>query len=269
MNGAVPHREIALDGATIAVVSSAICLAADRVALMTVLLPSVIAVRTALWAWWHRGEGWRGEVAFLAICTAIGGFNDWNTVVHHRVYAYTVPHLLPAVSSIPLWMLLYWGMILRFLFTLTRWRVMAPRARPSDAVRLGVRRADSPALKVALQLVLVVVTRQCIYRTHDDPVWSWVPFLVAGALYLALFPPGRAELRLAAMALVLGPAVEVLYIQVGGLHRYALGWVGGVPLWIALWWVVGAWVWSDLGWRLHRWLDAPPAPLGIARSPAG
>jgi hypothetical protein len=259
-------RELILDGATIAVISAAICVAADQVAEMTVFVPSVIAARTVVWAALRGRGAWRGEVAFLAICAAIGGFNDWNTVVHHEVYAYTVPHFFPQLSSIPLWMLLFWGMILRFVFTLSRWRGLDPPAKPRDTVRLGRRHIQSPGLKVALLLALVLITRQCIYRTYDDPVLSWLPFLLAGVLYLALFPPTRTELRLGVFTLVLGPAVEVLYIQAGGLHQYELGWLGGVPVWIAIWWVVGVWVWSDLGWRIHRAVAAAPAGVGVPRS---
>ncbi|MBW2253463.1 MAG: hypothetical protein JRI25_02550 [Deltaproteobacteria bacterium] len=263
---AIPDRELLLDGATIVVISAAICMASDQVVAMTLLVPAVIAARTVVWVGMHGRGAWRGEVVFLAICTVLGGFNDWNTVVHHGVYAYTVPHFFPQLSSIPLWMLLYWGMILRFMFTLSRWRGLEPPVAPRDTVRLGRRRVHSAGVKVGLVLALVLVTRQCIYRTYDDPVLSWLPFLLAGALYLVLFPPARAELRLAALTLVLGPAVEVLYIQVGGLHQYALGWIGGVPVWIAVWWVVAVWVWGDLGWRIHRAVAASPAEVVVPRS---
>jgi hypothetical protein len=250
-------RELLLDGVTVAVISAAIAVAADRLVAMTVFVPVVIATRTAIWMALRPRRAWRGELVFLAICTVIGGFNDWNTVVHHEVYAYAVPHFFPGISTIPLWMLLFWGMILRFLFTLTRWRGVHPPAAPRDTVRLGGRQFQSAGAKVALLLALVLITRQCIYRMYDDPVLSWLPFLLAGVLHLVLFPPSRMELRLAALTLVLGPAVEVLYIQVGGLHHYQLGWIGGVPLWIAVWWVVGVWVWSDLGWRIHRAVATP------------
>ena len=34
--------------------------------------------------------------------------------------------------------------------------------------------------KVVTQLVLVLATRQAIYRTFGDPLWSWLPFLAGG-----------------------------------------------------------------------------------------
>lgn len=52
------------------------------------------------------------------------------------------------------------------------------------------------------------------------------------------------------LVLALGAIVEVAYIQGGGLHRYHLGWIGGVPLWIALWWPLAVLVWGDLARRL-------------------
>lgn len=34
------------------------------------------------------------------------------------------------------------------------------------------------------------------------------------------------------------------------LHENALGWLAGVPLWIALWWGVGALAWEEVAGRL-------------------
>ncbi|MCC6524310.1 MAG: hypothetical protein IT373_16750, partial [Polyangiaceae bacterium] len=42
------------------------------------------------------------------------------------------------------------------------------------------------------------------------------------------------------------------------LHRYALGWLGGVPVWILLWWVLGMLLVADFGARLFARL-APAA----------
>ena len=105
-------------------------------------------------------------------------------------------------------------------------------------------------LKVALQLLLVLATRQAIYRLYDDPLWSWLPFAAALALWLALFRPSTHDLKLLALVALGGPGIELLYINVGLLHRYALGWIGGVPLWIALWWLLAVLVVNDLSARL-------------------
>ena len=56
----------------------------------------------------------------------------------------------------------------------------------------------------------------------------------------------KLEPDLAGIIAIGGPAVEIAYIQLGGLHRYQLGWLGGVPMWIALWWVLAILIWDDL-----------------------
>ncbi len=100
-------------------------------------------------------------------------------------------------------------------------------------------------------LALVFATRQGIYRLWDHPLWSWAPFAAAIAVYVLLLGPGRAELRLALIALTVGPLAEAALIGFGDLHRYALGWFLGVPLWIVLWWVLAAWIWGELSGRLE------------------
>ncbi len=146
-----------------------------------------------------------------------------------------MPLEAPAQSLVPLWMLAAWGLIVRFILALVTWSRLAlpaPRAWPR------------PALRVGFVLALVVVTRQAIYRLHDDR-WSWAPFALALAAALAVLRPIDAPPLLLVVA-ALGPAVEALYIQLGGLHAYHLGWLAGVPLWIALWWVLAVLVWSEL-----------------------
>lgn len=247
----VGDRAFALDAGVIVVISFAICLAADRLALMTVLVPAVLATRFVLWSRLpgaERGGRASRELLLFGVCLLLGGFNDWNSVARHGVYEYTVPH---RISGLPVWMLLYWGMILRFLITLFRWSRLDPPARPRDAVHLGGVVLHSAALKVALQLGLVLSTRQLIYRHHGDPLLSWLPFALALVAYALLFRPDRGERFLIGLFAVGGPLVEVLYIQVGGLHRYDLGWLGGVPLWIALWWILAMLIWRDVSQRVQ------------------
>lgn len=225
-------RGFTIDAAAVAVVSALICAASDHLLLMTVAVPAVIAVRLLLWWSWR-------EVAFFALCTLLGAANDWLSVMHYDVYDYTVPHYF-AASDIPVWMLLFWGMVLRFLATLFWWpRLFSPA--PSRGVAIA---------RLAVGLALVLATRQMIYRWYGDPIASWLPFAIAIVLYVALFPPTRDDWIVAAVMLVGGPLVEIAYIQIGNLHRYDLGWLGGVPVWIALWWVLAALVWKDVSGRI-------------------
>jgi len=250
----VGDRAFALDAAAIALVSVAICAASHALVFMTVFVPAVLVVRFALFAILdreERGAGLAAEAIFFTVCTVMGAFNDWSSVVRHQVYSYTVPCYFPDRSTIPLWMLLFWGMILRFLVTLFRWRRLAPGHGVRDQVFLPGRSLRSPWLKVGIELALVAATRQLVYRHFDDPWLSWIPFAVALLLYALLFRPDRHDRILLALFAVGGPAIEVLYIQVGGLHSYELGWIAGVPLWIALWWMLAALIWKDISGRLQ------------------
>ena len=221
---------------------------------MSLLVAVVIALRTLAWTRLPAAERGplRVELVFLAACTLIGGFNDWNSVVHHGIYDYTVAVWWPEVTSIPVWMLVFWGMILRFVFTLSRWSRLGPPQRPDDTLSPGGRTLRRPALKVGFLLLLTLATRQCIYRFPADPWLSWLPFAVALLAYALVCRPRRHDLLLVGAFALGGPAVEMLYIGVGGLHRYELGWFAGVPLWIALWWLLAVLVWKDLAARL--WL---------------
>jgi hypothetical protein len=260
---AASDRAFAVDAVAVGVVSAGICLASQRPALMSALVAVVLALRFAAWARLPAGERWgslASELAFFALCAAVGAFNDWNSVVRQRIYDYAVPAFFPSISTVPLWMLIYWGMILRFLATLCRWQRLAPPTRLRDEIHLPGRIVGSPWLKVGVELLLVVLTRWLVYRHCGDPLLSWLPFAAALVLYAVLFRPERHGRRLAGIALLGGPAVEIAYIQLGQLHRYQLGWLGGVPLWIALWWVLAILIWDDLSARLQALL----AGLGVA-----
>lgn len=250
-------RAFAIDTAAVAVVSVAICVASNALLFMTALVPAVLAVRFVAWSrtpFEDRRGTVRGEAAFFALCVALGACNDWNSVVRHGIYDYGVPHFFPWFSSIPLWMLLFWGMILRFIATLCRWRWLGPPEHPADRVHLPGKRVDSAVLKVSLEILLVVATRQLIYRWYRDPLLSWLPFALALLAYAALFRCSRHDRALMLLAAVAGPVVEVAYIHLGGLHRYHLGWLGGVPLWIVLWWALALPIWKDVSLRLQRGL---------------
>lgn len=251
------NRELAIDGAAIAVVTGAICLAAHDLGAMSLLVPAVWLTRLIAWRFVapRTRRAVVAELIFCATATVLGAFNDWSSVDRHHVYRYLVPSDLGSFSSLPTWMLLYWGLILRFVATLALWRGWGEDVAPSDLVRVGRRRITSAPLKVGLQLALMVATRQTIYRAALDPLWSWLPFAFALALHPLLLPWSARERRMAGLALVAGPLIEILYIRVAGLHEYALGWLLGVPLWIALWWVVAVLIWRDLAARALRWLQ--------------
>lgn len=242
-----------LDALAIAVVSAAICLASRRLLFMTAFVPLVLIARMLIVAAVARRENvnLRAEFAFAAVCTALGAFNDYNSVCIQKIYNYTVPHFFD-FSTIPVWMLLFWGMILRFLSRLARWRGLDPAAAPSDEVRLGARRTQSGAVKIAAQLAIVLVTRWSIFRHFEHPLLSWLPFLIGLAVFAHLFRLTRHDLKLAGLALGGGPLIEILYIRVGHLHAYRLGWIGGAPLWIVLWWLLSILIWKDLGFRIER-----------------
>jgi len=243
--------ELAVDAAIMGVGSAAIAWWSSELMLMTGLVAALVAVRMIAWTRVRRAtlREVSGEAAFVLLCIGLGGFNDWNSVVRHRIYDYTVPHYV-TWSTIPVWMLVYWGLILRSLATLARWRRLGPPTRPSSLVRFGQRRLTSGWLRMAALLVLVLATRQTIYRYYTDPWLSWLPFAGAAVVYGLLFGYDRHDRRMALLMLLGGPLIEILYIQVCGLHRYHLGWLGGVPLWIALWWVVAVLVWKDLSGRI-------------------
>jgi hypothetical protein len=141
-------------------------------------------------------------------------------------------------------------MILRFMATLCRWHRLGPPPSPRDEISVGRCVTSSAALTVAVELGLVVATRQLIYAYYLHPIMSWLPFAGGLVFYAALFRLTRHDKLLLAIAAIVGSTVEILFIQVGGLHRYHLGWVGGLPLWIVLWWMLAVLVWNDLSARL-------------------
>jgi len=236
-------RAVVVDLSAMTSIGLAVCLASDHLAFMTALVVLVLIARTWLVCTWASAR-LLPELLFLALCTVIGGANDWNTVVRHGVYAYTVTADHPAFSTIPTWMLLYWGVILRAIAQLAAWPRLGDARVPEGPFA-------RPWPRVAAQLAIVLATRQAIYRLWAEAWWSWLPFAVGLALYFVVIKPSQRARRLALIALFAGPPVEIAFIQLGHLHRYALGWLGGVPVWIALWWALGVLVWSDLGPRLE------------------
>ena len=255
--GGASDRAFAIDLTAVVVVGAAICVASDAHVFMTILVPAVVVLRLASWARLSasdRGVSMTGEMLFFGLCTIMGAANDLNSVVRHRVYDYDVPPFSAASPGIPVWMLLYWGIILRFVATLSCWQRLRPLPHVSDKVYLGARTWSSPRMKVAIEISLVVVTRQLLYRHFLDPLLSWLPFVAALLIYAAVLRPSRHERALVALAAAAGPAAEIAFIRLGHLHHYHLGWLGGVPLWIVLWWVLAVLIWNDISARLLRQL---------------
>lgn len=248
------RRAVALDGLAVLGVGAVACAAARETALMTAVVAAAWLARAVAWSRLPRDErplDMPLELAFLVLCAGLGGLNDWNTVVRHGVYSYGVPSDLAPLSSIPAWMLAYWGLILRLVTTLG---LFAGLGEPGPAGVVRGLEGRHAVLRVALLLGLVFATRQSIYRLSNDPWLSWLPFAAALALHPVLFPWGARERRLALLAAVAGPLAEAALIGLGGLHRYELGWLMGVPLWIALWWILATLVWSELSRQLLGWL---------------
>lgn len=249
-------RAVVIDVGAVAIISVALCVTHASLVWMEAIVPVVLGLRLAAWMRLPKRE--RGpvriELPFLVLCIVLGAFNDWNSVHHHRIYDYTVEVHSPRWSMIPVWMLLFWGMILRLVATLGRWKRLGSWTAPHDRVALPAPVRGSPYAALVLQLFLAFATRQAIYVTYRDPVWSWVPFAIACLIYLAVLRPVRPAHRLMGLALLFGPIIEILYIQVGHLHRYHLGWIGGVPLWIVLWWALAIPIWADLSLHLTRWM---------------
>lgn len=241
----ISNRAVLIDAAAVTLVGAAICSGLREAGPMTAVVAGSWALRLALWSRLSPKErplGWPAELAFLGVCALLGGGNDWNTVVRHRVYSYGVPSDIEPFSSIPAWMFAYWGLILRLVATLGLWSRLGEPGPPGEIRGAGYH----PCWRVALLLVLTLGTRQTIYRSWSDPWLSWIPFALALGLHRGLFPWGRRERNLALLAITLGPLAEAALIQIGGLHHYALGWFLGVPLWIVLWWVLAVLLWSEL-----------------------
>jgi hypothetical protein len=193
----------------------------------------------------------KAEILFLLLCILLGAFNDWNSVCNKKIYVYTVPHYFN-FSTIPIWMLIYWGMILRFFSRFTRWQALDPNTDASNTIGIGNWKIDNGLAKVSGELLLVLVTRQTIYQFYRDPLLSWMPFLCALGLFLVFFKPTKHDFKLVLIFLLGGPLIEILYIQIGQTHYYYLGWIGGVPVWLVLWWCLIILVWKDISFRIQK-----------------
>lgn len=235
-----PRAALVLDAILVGLVSIVACATRSDLKTMTLLVAVAWAGRLCFSALAPRRGERLAETALFLGATLLGGFNDFNTVVIHGVYRYRVAVFSPDTGSIPLWMLLFWGLILRFSAGLA-WSFA------------GMREAGGrPAARLLFLLSLVAVTRLSIFRYSRDPVASWAPFAAASVAYFAVLRPARAHYVLFAGVLAIGTAVEVLFIRAARMHEYDLGLVGGVPLWISLWWGLGVLIWQEIAARFRR-----------------
>ncbi len=258
--------ELCVDALAVGAIAVGVCLASGHLAFMSVLVFGTVLARFAGLGRVRGHGGLAAEARFFTLCTLLGAFNDWSSVARHGIYHYTVPAAVPALGGIPVWMMLYWGLILRFIVRLACWQGNDAGAIPRDRVRTLSGWRSSATRKVGLQIAILLATRQSIYRTFEDPLWSWLPFAIGALVYVVAFGLDAQERKLAFFIALVGPTLEVLMIQVGGLHEYALGWIGGMPLWIAIWWVLAALIWKDLGRRLERVLaDQAYIPSSTSR----
>ena len=269
------ERAFVLDFGTLLTALAAAGVVSSQPRTMLLVVLGLMALRTLLWTFWVREHPLGVELGLYVTCILFGGLNDWNTVFRHRVYEYTVPSDIPQWSSIPLWMLILWGPILRFVVSLGRFRRLGEADADPNLVRLPGFQKSSAWLCVALSLALVLITRQFTYRLSLHVVFSWLPYLVAIVAYVAMFRPAARKRNLAIFFILVGTLFEVLLAKGAGLHRYNLGWVFGIPIWIVLWWGLGAVIISDFAERAlskfvpetrPRWADPTPGAGAGARS---
>lgn len=250
------HLLFIIDLMVIVIISVSISLTSHHLLWMTIFVPAILFLRLVVLASLKQKEDvhLKGELLFFFICILIGAFNDWNSVCNKQIYDYTVPVYFPEIFCIPIWMLIYWGMILRFITRMARWTGISKEIELSNKVGIGKYYIANPYVKIGLELVLVLGTRQTIYYFYLDPYWSWIPFLVAVLLFLIVFYPSKGDYLLIVIFLIGGPAIEILYIKAGNLHQYHMGWVWGIPLWLILWWVLSVLIWKDISLRVEHFL---------------
>lgn len=247
---------MAIDFISILIISIAICLASHKLIFMSFFVPLTILTRFILVYWFSSKTeiNIKIEIPFFVLITLMGAFNDWNSVSNKKIYDYTVPHYFE-FSTIPMWMLLYWGMILRAIYSFSKWSFLKPQTKLHNAIGLKKHQIINPSLKVVAELILVFITRQFIYKYYLDPILSWVPFIIAFIIWLLFFKVSRHDIKLLFVFLLVGPLIEVIYIKIGHLHYYHLGLFYGVPAWIIIWWLIIVLIWKDLAPRIEYFIS--------------
>ena len=226
------YRPLFIDLAVNGLICVLIILFSQQLFVMTLSVASIIILRKFAFYKLVPGCNMKHEILFFTICTVIGSFNDWNSVEVRKIYNYTVPTLYPQLSTIPFWMFLFWGVILKTVSELS--------------VFLKKSEINSSGRSVLLLLGLVVCTRLCIYSFYMRDTLSWLSFLIALITYFAVFGFNKTKILMAILISIIGTSVESILINFGKLHYYHLGVLAGVPIWIALWWSLIALIWIDV-----------------------
>ncbi|MBT3981774.1 MAG: hypothetical protein HOE90_10500 [Bacteriovoracaceae bacterium] len=248
-------KSLLVDTFVIVAISILICFFSKKLLLMSIVVPLILAVRLIYTL--IRFDEKKQEIILYTICTILGAFNDWNSVVGKGVYDYHAPVYFPEFSTIPIWMLLYWGMILRYMAAVAWWPGLGKDVELKNEVHLGSKVWKSTPTKIILQLAIVFVTRQFIYHYYLDSVLSFAPFVVALILYSLIFRPNKREIKLGLLCISLGTVVEILYIGAGDLHYYHHGILFGVPIWISLWWSLSVIIWKDIYKLIEQKISSP------------
>jgi hypothetical protein len=246
-------RLTAIDAAVIAAVSLAICTMSQHLWFMTLFVILAIAVR--FWALYKvaakENISMVGEGIFFTICAVVGAAYDWNAVAVRSLYFYLVPNFFPTLP-IPVWMMLYWGMILRGLARFARWRALSPPPSPAKSIGISDMRIDAGWLKVIAELAIMFLAGRAIGKLYMDPILSWLPFAAGLGIYLILFPPEKHDLKLLMVGLFVCPAIEIAYVRTGDLYKFYLDDIYGAPVWLFFWWMLAILTWKDLAFRMER-----------------
>lgn len=245
----VKAHEVVADFIAVIVISALILLSVDNEMIMSVVVASVVVWRNLIYPLIKK-DSLSSSLVFYIICVLLGGFNDWRSVDVKKIYEYHAPTSFPDFSSIPLWMYLYWGIILCLMSRLGRWNWGRSYVNSDELLPWFKKGLTSPVMKILGQLLLIFITRQTIYTNYLDPFYSWFPFVVAIVAYVIVFRVNVQDILFFFTAIILGTIVESAYITLANLHFYHLGIIYGVPVWITLWWGLSVLIWRDLSYRI-------------------
>jgi len=209
-------RELVAEALVLILAAASIYFFARKTYLMSAVMLGIIIFR---FVFCYR----KGDLIFFFLGFVLGGGNDLISM-YKKVYAY-LPAPDISLLPIPMWVLLFWGLIFVFFRKLMRFGPFL--GEPPK------RLIDQPLL---LDGLILVIYRMIIYRTADR---FWLPdalFAAILVLRLLVSVPSKNERRLMLTMLVLGPAYEIWLIHCG-LYVYQTGFFYGMPLWLIVYWV--------------------------------
>ncbi|GAB4317261.1 MAG: hypothetical protein Kow0069_19910 [Promethearchaeota archaeon] len=202
-------------------------LASTDVAYTAVLTAVFLANLTARFILANQRHDW----AFFLLGVAAGGGNDLASMAN-GVYSYTSVTIVPFLRGLmPLWMVLFWGQV----FLVFRKVFQLPWARGEPFRKDGRLLGGWADARLLVDLVLVLLLRAAIYRTHAaDPRIPAAIYGGAVAARFLAFPPRRNEWYLVAI-LPYAYSFEGLMVTFG-LYVYEHPAFLGLPAWLLLWW---------------------------------